>query len=147
MELSAFKPLILLELAPIALSALEKLDLLDATKTKLLVELLRRICRLDRKLSTIVVNRLVSLVEASEVDALVGDLADIIVEVADEMELLVKLSMRSPNLAAELSGRLSVEDIVEVVKGALVDISGDDSIVRSSFIVVLTLIDAVVEFS
>lgn len=141
MELAAFKPLILLESALMALSALEKPDPLDATETKLLVELPRRMCRLDRKLSKMAVDRLVDLVEANEVDALVGDsTADVTVEAADEMELPVEPSMRSPNPAAESSGRLSVEDVVEVVEA-------DDSIVHSSFMVVSTLIDAAVEFS
>lgn len=146
--LAAFKPLILLESALLALSALEKPDPLDATETKLLAGLPRRMSRLDRKLSKMAVDRLVDLVEASEVDALVGDsAAEVTVEAVDDVKLLVEPSMRFPDPAAKLRGRLSVEDVAEVVEAALVDILGDDSTVHSSFIMVSALIDAAVEFS
>lgn len=144
-ELAAFKPLILLESA---LLALEKPDPLDATETKLLAGLPRRMSRLDRKLSKMAVDRLVDLVEASQVDALVGDsAAEVTVEAVDDVKLLVEPSMRFSNPAAKSWGRLSVEDVAEVVEAALVDILGDDSTVHSSFIMVSALIDAAVEFS
>lgn len=147
-ELAASQPLILLEPALLTLSGIENPDPLLATVTKLLVELPRRMSRLDRKSSTMAVDGFLDLVEASEVDALVGNAAaEVRVEVVDDVELLVEPSMRFPSPVAKPSGRLWVEDVIEVVEEALVDILGDDSTVHFSIIMVFDVVYAAVELS
>ena len=105
-------------------------------------------CRLDRKLSKLAVDRLVDSIGKSELCVLVGDsTADVTVKAVDEMKLPVEPSMRFSNPAAKLLGRLPVEDMIEVVEAIRVDILGNDSIAHSFFIVVSSLVNAAVEFS
>lgn len=147
-ELAASQPLILLEPALLTLSELENSVPLDATVTKLLVELPRMMSRLDRKSPIMAVDGFLDLVEARKVDALVGNAAaEVTVEALDDVELLLEPSMRFPSPVAKSSGSFWVKDVVEVVEEALVDIMGDDSTVHFSIVMFSDVVDTAVELS